>query len=149
MSSTRRARVADGDRGAAPVEMAIIGMVAIGMIGLLVVGGRVAIASSSIADVAGAAAREASIARSASQADQLARTSALAALRSQNLHCQHGPDVVVDVSGFAAPLGSPASIRVDVTCVVSLSDVALPGLPGARTVHDHAVSPLDPFRART
>lgn len=137
------------DRGSAPIEMAIAGLVAIAMIGLLVVGGRVAIASSSISDVASSAARDASLARSAPQAMQAARTSALASLRSQNLHCEGDPRVVVDVSGFFAPLGSTAFVRVDVTCVVSLSDIGMPGLPGLRTLHDHGLSPIDPFRSRT
>jgi hypothetical protein len=141
--------LADVDCGSAPIEMAITGLVAIGLIGLLVVGGRVAIASSSMSDVAGSAARDASIARTAPQAIQIAGSSALASLTTQNLHCEGGPHVAVDTSGFSAAPGSPARIRVDVTCVVSLSDIGIPGLPGLRTLHDHATSPLDPFRSRT
>jgi hypothetical protein len=141
--------VADSDCGSAPIEMAITGLLAIGLIGVIVVGGRVAIASASMSDVAGSAARDGSIARTAPQAIQIAQASALASLTSQNLHCEGGPHVAVDTSGFSAAPGSPASIRVDVTCVVSLSDVGIPGLPGSRTLHDHATSPLDPFRSGT
>lgn len=139
--------LAEPERGAAPVEMAITGLAAIGLIGLLVIGGRVAIASSSMSDVASAAARDASIARTAGQAQQLAHASAIATLTKQNLHCAGGPAITVDASGFAAPADTSASIRVDVTCVVSLSDVAMPGLPGSRTLHDHGTSPIDKFRA--
>jgi Flp pilus assembly protein TadG len=146
MTTHIRRIMAEGDRGSAPIEMAITGLLAVGLIGLLVVGGRVAIASSNMSDVAGSAARDASIARTAPQARQIAQSSAAAALTSQNLHCEGGAVVLVDTSGFAA--GSPASIRVDLTCVVSLSDVGIPGLPGSRTLRDHASSPLDPFRSR-
>lgn len=146
-----RVRAVDGDvdRGSAPIEMAITGLCAIGLIALLVIGGRVAIASSSMSDVAGDAARDASIARNAGQAQQLAHASAVSSLTKQGLHCVGGPRVSVDTSGFSAPAGSPANIQVDVTCVVSLSDVGIPGLPGSRTLTDHASSPLDPFRSDT
>ena len=54
--------------------------------------------------------------------------------------------VRVDTEGFAAPAGTPAAVTVDVACTVDLSDVAVPGLPGSRTLTDSAVSPLDPAR---
>ncbi len=127
--------------------MAITGLCAVGLIALLVIGGRVAIASSSMSDVASAAARDASIARTAGEAEQLAHASAVSTLNKQGLHCEGGPTVGVDTSGFSAPAGTSAAVRVDVTCVVSLSDVGMPGLPGSRTLHDHATSPIDPFRS--
>lgn len=135
------------DRGSAPIEMAITGLCAIALIALLVIGGRVGIAASSMSDVAGAAARDASIARTAGEAEQLAHASAVKTLNEQGLHCEGGPRVDVDTSGFSAPVGASAVVRVDVTCVVSLSDVGMPGLPGSRTLHDHATSPIDPFRS--
>ena len=147
MITRLRTVFADRDRGAAPVEMAIIGLPALALIGLLVIGGRVAIASSSISGVAGDAARDASIARSAPQAIQLAQSSAIASLQAQHLHCAGTPDVVVDTTGFSAPPGTPATIKVDVTCVVSLNDIGMPGLPGSRSLHDRGTSPLDPFRS--
>ena len=147
---TRVRRVlADPDRGSEPVSLAILAPVMILLLGLMVLGGRIAIASSSISGVAGNAARDASIARTPAQALQIAKTTAESSLLAQNLHCQGTPDVVVDTSGFSSPPGIPASIQVDVTCVVSLSDIGMPGLPGARTLHDHAISPLDPYRSST
>ena len=143
---SHQARAAS-DRGSAPIEMAITGLCTIGLIALLVIGGRVAIASSSMSDVAGDAARDASIARTAAQAQQLARASAVSTLTEQGLHCAGGPSVDVDTSGFFAPAGTSAEVRVEVTCVVSLSDVGMPGLPGSRTLHQHATSPIDPFRS--
>jgi hypothetical protein len=141
--------LADSDRGSEPVALAILAPVMIALLGLMVLGGRIAIASTSISGVAGNAARDASIARTAPQAVQIAKSTAESSLLAQNLHCEATPDVVVDTSGFSAPPGIPASIQVDVTCVVSLSDIGMPGLPGARTLHDHATSPLDPYRGST
>ena len=137
---------AERDRGSAPIELAIIGPIAILLLGLMVLGGRVAIASQAITGVAGIAARDASLARTPAQAAAIARTSAVAALAQQNLHCQATPVIVVDTVGFAAAPGTPAIITVDVSCVVSFSQLAMPGLPGTRTLHDRAASPLDPFR---
>jgi hypothetical protein len=138
----------DRERGSESVGLAILAPVMILLIGLIVFGGRVAIAAQSISGVAGNAARDASIARSAPEAVRLAEGAAVASLREQNLHCQGAPRVTVDTSGFGAPPGTPASIRVDVVCVVSLRDVGMPGIPGTRTLRDHATSPLDPYRGR-
>jgi Flp pilus assembly protein TadG len=134
------------DRGAASVELAILAPAMLLVFALLIVGGRVALASDAISGVAGTAARDASIARTPAQARQIATSSAVSALRAQGLQCEGTPQVDVDVSAFAAPPGQPASVRVKVTCVVRLSDIGLPGLPGSRTLHDDASSPLDPFR---
>jgi len=139
--------LAGRDRGSEPVAMAIAGVGFLVILGVIAIAGRVSIASSSMSDVAGSAARDASIARTASQAQQLAYASAEQTLRAQNLHCQGGPYVHVDTAGFAAPPGVPATVRVDVACVVALSDIGFPGLPGSRTLQDHATSPLDPFRS--
>jgi Flp pilus assembly protein TadG len=149
MIARLRRVLADPDRGSEPVSLAILAPVMILLLGLMVLGGRIAIASSSISGVAGNAARDASIARTAPQAVQIAKSTAQASLLAQNLHCEGASDVVVDTSGFSSPPGIPASIQVDVTCVVSFSDIGMAGLPGVRTLHDHATSPLDPYRGST
>ena len=41
-----------------------------------------------------------------------------------------------------------ASVTATVTCVVNLSDVAVPGLPGTRTITATMSSPLDTYRER-
>jgi len=135
-----------GDRGAASVELAILAPAMLLVFAVLIVGGRVALASDSITGVAGTAARDASLARDAGRARQIAASSAQAELAQQGLQCDGGPRVSVDVSGFAAPPGQPAVVRVDVTCKVRLSDIGTPGLPGFRTLTDSASSPIDPYR---
>jgi Flp pilus assembly protein TadG len=138
-------RPARGDRGSESVELAILLPVGIVVLALIVIGARIALASDRISGVAGIAARDASIARSASSAQRIATSSATAALASDNLHCTN-IRVTVDTSGFDAPPGTSAAITVDVWCTVDLSDISVQGMPGSRTLHDVATSPLDPAR---
>jgi hypothetical protein len=143
-----RALCRGGDRGSAPIEFAITGLVGLLIFAMLVIGARIALAGQDMAGVAGNAARQASIARTPTQAVQIAQSTAIASLQAQHLDCEGGPQVSVDTSGFAAPLGAPATVSVDVTCVVRLSDIGAPGLPGSRSLTDHGISPIDPFRQR-
>ena len=53
-----------------------------------------------------------------------------------------------DTTGFARPVGTPATITATVSCLVRLSDLAMPGLGGSRTVTATASSPLDTYRER-
>jgi Flp pilus assembly protein TadG len=133
------------DRGSESVELAILLPVAVLVIAMLVVGARIALAGSSISGVAGIAARDASLARSSAAAQQTATASATDALASRHLHCAD-IQVTVNISGFVSAPGAAASVTVDVRCIVDLSDVGVPGLPGSRTLHDSATSPLDPAR---
>ncbi len=143
-AKARRPHVRD-DRGSESVELAILLPVGMLILALIVVGGRIALASGRISGVAGIAARDASIARSASSAQHIATSSATAALASDNLHCTN-IHVTVDPSGFDAPPETNASITVNVWCTVDLSDIGVKGMPGSKTLHDSATSPLDPAR---
>jgi hypothetical protein len=133
------------DRGSESVELAILLPVAVLVVAMLVIGARIALAGSGISGVAGIAAREASLARSSAAAEQAATATATDALTSRNLPCID-VRVAVDTSGFVSAPGAASSVTVDVTCVVELSDVGVPGLPGSRTLRDSATSPLDPAR---
>ena len=133
------------DRGSESVELAILLPIGLLLVAMLVVGARIALAGDRISGVAGIAARDASLARSAVAAQQMATDTATAALTSQGLHCID-VQVRVDTSGFSAPPGTSASVTVAVSCTVDLSDVGVAGLPGSRTLTDSATSPLDPAR---
>jgi hypothetical protein len=56
--------------------------------------------------------------------------------------------VIVDISGFAVPVGQPAAVTATVTCRADFSDIALPGMPGGATLSASFVSPLDQFCQR-
>lgn len=135
------------DRGSESVELAILLPVILLVLAFLVVGARIALAGDRITGVAGAAAREASLARTPAEADNAARQAAVAALESAGLHCTR-VTVDTDTSGFSNPAGLPGTVTVDVWCTVDLSDVGAPGLPGAKTLHDQAISPVDTARSR-
>jgi len=87
------------------------------------------------------------MARTADGARSVASEAMLRELGSQDVDCT-AARVAVDTAGFAAPLGQPVVVRVTVTCVVSVADLALPGLPGQRALTSTFVSPLDAHRAR-
>ena len=134
------------ERGSESVELAILLPVAFLVIALVVVGARVALAGNRITGVAGIAAREASLARSAGAAQSAATAAASRALDDRHLHCQ-AMTVHVNTSAFGSPPGSGAAVSVTVSCTVDLSDIGVAGLPGSRTITDTASSPLDPTRS--
>lgn len=140
-----RRRVGRADRGSESVELAILLPIGLLVLGFIVVGARIVLASDRMSGIAGIAARDASIARSPDAAQSIAKTSAEHALASDNLHCTD-LRVAVDTGGFNAAPGTNASIHVEVWCTVDLSDIGVTGLPGSKTLHDSATSPLDPAR---
>lgn len=133
------------DRGSESVELAILLPIGILVLAFIVIGARIALASDRISGVAGIAARAASIARSPEDAKRIAESSATKALASDDLHCTD-INVKVDTSGFTVAPGMNAAIHVDVSCTVDLSTIGVTGMPGSKTLHDSATSPLDPAR---
>jgi hypothetical protein len=116
------------------------------LIGVAIVGGRIQVSGGAIETAAHDAARAASISRSAAQARAAAYTAADATLAQQGLHCAR-LTVSVDTTGFAIPVGQPATVTADVECVVDFSDL-LGGLPGSKTMRATFTSVLDTFRTR-
>jgi Flp pilus assembly protein TadG len=135
------------DAGSASLEVVVLAPVLVLLLGVLVLAGRVALAATSVEQAADEAARSASIARTAGAARRAARDGVTRVLAEQDLRCAR-VETVVDVSGFGVRVGLPAQVRTTVTCVVTLRDLALPGIPGSRTVTATAVSPLDTYRER-
>ncbi|MFF4836972.1 hypothetical protein [Streptomyces sp. NPDC001315] len=56
--------------------------------------------------------------------------------------------VHVNTGGLNVPVGQVGTVTVTVTCTVNLSDLLLPGVPGARTLTSTAVSVVDQYRQR-
>lgn len=135
-----------GDEGNAAVEVAILAPVFVAFLAGLLVTMRIQHGSAVVAQAAADAARHASIARTAHRAHADATSSALTTLRDRGLHCT--PTVRLDLSGFRRPVGQSATVAARVTCVIQLADVALPGMPGTRTVTKTHRSPIDPYRGR-
>lgn len=135
------------ERGSATLELVIMAPLLLLFISVMIFGGRVALAGQSVQQAADEAARVASIARTQEEADQTAGKAARDTLEQQNLDCTI-IEVHVNTAGFNAPLGQDASVTATVTCPVRVGDLAIPGLPGTRTVTATAVSPIDTWRER-
>lgn len=135
------------EHGSAAIEAVIVVPAFVLFVAMIIVGGRIAVAHQAVAQAAAQAARAASIARTQPAADTDGLASATATLTSQGLHCLTR-QVSLDTSGFARPVGTPATITATVSCRIDLSDAALPGVPGALTITETMTSPLDTYRER-
>ncbi len=134
------------DDGNAALELVILAPVLLGLLGLVIAAGRATIAQGSVDAAARDAARQASISLTPAVAQGAGQASARAALQQDGLDC--APVVVVDTSQFATPPGEPAMVTATVSCTVSLSSLALPGLPGSARLQASFTSPLDIYRSR-
>lgn len=137
-----------GERGGSPsVEAAVLAVVLGLLLAFAIAGGRLVTAEAAADHVARSAARVASLHREAGTATVAARQAAEAGLAEQGLRCAD-LRITLDTAGFAAPLGTPASVTATVRCDVDWSDLGLPGATGTRTIEANAVSPIDRWRER-
>lgn len=143
---TRRRR--GKDEGSFTLELAVLAPALLLLLAFIVAAGRVELASSSVDGIARDAARAASLARTPAAAQAAAQATAAQTAAGQNIDCTHLA-VTLDTGGFQTPLGTPAAVVVHVACTAPLGDLALPGLPGDKTLTASFTSPLDPYRART
>ncbi|MQW77337.1 pilus assembly protein [Nocardioides sp. dk4132] len=135
------------ERGSVAIEAAI-GVPAFGLfVAMIILGGRVEIAQQAVDAAAYEAARAASIERTQSQAIAAGRSSAASSLHDQDVHCT-STNITVNAGAFNAPIGDTAQVNVTVTCTLNLSDLSIPGAPGARTITATASSPVDAHRER-
>lgn len=135
------------ERGSAALEAVIAIPAFLLFVALVIAAGRIAMARQGVQAAAAEASRQASIARTAGEALAKAQAGGQQTLADQGLQCVH-VTVDLDTSGFAVPVGTPASVSATVTCQVDLSGVAIPGLPGSLTIESTVYSPLDTFRGR-
>lgn len=146
MINTFLARLRD-DRGFGAVETAIITPVVLLVLLLVLAAGRLASANLSVDSAASAAARAASLERSGPSAGSAAHQAATGTLDQRGTTCA-STRISPDTSGFATAVGTHSSVTVTVTCTVALSDLAVPGVPGTKTITATATSPIDRFRGR-
>jgi len=134
-------------RGSAAIEMAVLMPLFVALFTAAILLGRVGNAVSAVEMAAYDAARTASLARDAGTAQAQALTTVDESLAEQGFSCVGGPTVVIDTAGFSQPVGTPASVTVSVTCLVTVGDIDLIGVPD-REVSASFVSPLDQYRTR-
>ncbi|MFD5791873.1 TadE/TadG family type IV pilus assembly protein [Streptomyces sp. NPDC127037] len=140
-------RIRGGDRGSYAMETAILAPVMIALILLMIAFGRVTDADGAVDSAARAAARAASLERDANSAQAQAQAAADRSLQGEGITCSTS-SVVVDTGGYALDLGTEANVTATVACTASLSDIGLPGLPGAKTLTSSWSSPIDTYRGR-
>ncbi len=108
--------------------------------------GRYGLADSSVQSAAAAAARDASLSRTAAEAVPHAQAAAAIALQG-NVHCV-GLDVTIGGNGLTTALGQTGTVSVTIICTISNADLAFPLIPGTTTITETASSPVDPYRQR-
>ncbi|MGY6027042.1 TadE/TadG family type IV pilus assembly protein [Streptomyces spinosirectus] len=142
---TRRLR---GDEGSVAIEAAILLPALIMFLCLAIAGGRIVTSGAKIDAAAEDAAREASIHRTAAAAQSAARAAAAESLQDQGIQCA-STSVHINTGGLTLPVGQVGTVTATVTCTVTLSDLMLPGVPGAKTLTSTATSVVDQYRQRT
>lgn len=108
--------------------------------------GRYGLADNAVQAAASAAARDASLSRTEAQAVPHATAAAQQALDG-NVHCIR-LNVAVDGNGLNTALGQTGTVSATITCTLNFADLALPMIPGTKTITKTAVSPIDPYRQR-
>nr|WP_185123875.1 TadE/TadG family type IV pilus assembly protein [Streptomyces sp. TLI_185] len=146
-STARWARHLHGDEGSAAIEAAIVLPALIMFLCLAIAGGRIVSSGSKIDSAAEDAAREASIHRTAAAAQGAAQAAAAESLNDQGIKCA-STSVSINTGGLSVPVGQVGTVTVTVTCTVNLSDLLLPGVPGAKTLTSTATSVVDQYRQR-
>ncbi|MFD9824677.1 TadE/TadG family type IV pilus assembly protein [Streptomyces violascens] len=140
-------RLLRDDRGSTALTTAIAAPAVLALLALIIAAGRVTLAQGGADAAARAAARTASLTRDPTTADAQARAAAQQALDNSGLHCTQ-MTVALDTSGLAMPVGQAATVTATVTCTAPLSDLALPGIPGAKTLTGTMTSIVDQWRAK-
>ena len=131
-----------GDRGSIAVELAFLMPLLLLLLALLYGYGRVAQANGTMEAGTRDAARAASQARSAGQAEDAAERAVRSSLGPGATACQDTLSVELRNGVFEA--GFP--VTVEARCTYPLDDLGLPGIPGTVEVSSAFTSPVDPNR---
>jgi len=134
-------------RGAVAVELTLLLPALLLMLGLLVAGGRLWFARTTVNEAAQTAARAASLARSTYAATGAGREAGAQSLETAGLHCR-STLVSINTAAFGVPAGTPSTVTSTITCNVDFSDVMLPGWPGAMELTGRGSAALDTYRSR-
>jgi hypothetical protein len=132
-------------RGSVSMEAVLIIPVFLLFLGLIAGIGRVAILRDELHILAVNTSRLASLSNSADEAERLVH-------RTIGEH--GGVDscreltITVDAGVLSGPAGQPGMVTVSLTCVVDLSDLVLPGIPGSTTISETFSTAIDTYALR-
>ena len=130
-----------GDEGQAIAELVVVAPVLLIIIVLMVALGRVDSAQGDVESAARAGVQAAVVQADAAEAQTQATSAVTSTLAGVGLTCPD-PQITTDTSNFVAG----GTVSVGVTCVTSLADVSVPGMPGSKTLSASAVAHIDEFR---
>ena len=128
------------DEGQALAELVIVLPVLLLVALLMIFFGRIESAQGDVEAAARAGVEAAVIQGNAALAQSSATAAVTSTLASDHMACP-SPSVSTNVTNFV----SGGSVSVMVTCVANLSDIAAPGLPGAKTLSATSTAPIDPY----
>ena len=132
-------------RGAAAVEAALI-LPSLLMIAAMTTGGwRLSEVRADAQSAAEVAARAGSVASTVGEGHAVGQRVAMTELAGTR--CSD-PAIIIDSSALALPAGSTGVTSARVRCTVRLSDLLVPGMPGAFHVESTAHSTVDSHRER-
>jgi Flp pilus assembly protein TadG len=134
-------------RGAAAVELTLLLPALLLMLGLLIAGGRLWFARTTVNEAAQTAARAASLSRSTYAATAAGREAGAQSLETAGLRCR-STSVSINTAAFGVPAGTPSTVTSTITCSVDFSDVMLPGWPGSMELTGRGSAALDTYRSR-
>ena len=140
-------RCVPDQRGSAAVEITMLLPVLLMVLGLLIVGGRIWFARTTINEAAHSAARAASLGRSVAEAATTGRVAAEQSLSTNGLRCA-STAVDINTAGFGVPVGVPATITTSVRCRVAYADLIMLRIPGGVDLTATGSSALDTYRSR-
>ncbi|MBJ3812360.1 hypothetical protein JGB26_35650 [Streptomyces flavofungini] len=132
------------DQGSYTLEALLCLVVLVPFLGILAAYGLAGLGDSTAANAATAAARAASESADPDTAASRARQAALASLWQAQRTC-HSADIQVDTSRFPRAPGQGGSVSVRVDCTIPLAQLAVPGLPGSKTLSATRHSPVDRY----
>lgn len=129
------------ERGYTAVELLAMTTVLVGMITVVVGGGRIVDSNSQVDDAAYAAARAASLETTFEAAQIAGRDAAKDSLEDRGRAC-----TTLSVSFAGTDFRTSGQVTARVTCHANLSDVVGFGLPGAKSFTATAVVPIEQYR---
>ena len=130
-----------GEAGQAIAELVIVAPVLLLVVVLMVALGRIDSAQGDVESAARAGVQAAVVQADGTDAQNQAASAVTSTLAGAGLTCP-APQVTTNTSDFVAG----GTVSVSVTCVTSLADVSVPGVPGAKTLSATAVAHIDQFR---
>lgn len=132
------------DHGSMSIEAVLIIPVFLVFLALIAAIGRTAAVQEDLHASIVAAVRIASLQPSSIAGEDAARTAIENHLADEGVRCISS-DISINTYALDLPPGQPGEVWATITCMVPLSDLSVPGLPGQIRLTDTFSTPIDPY----